>query len=179
MIDTITHYGAIVVVIVCWIFAIGSPLKDTTNSPVWNLIIANVSFWFYLSTIYSAHEDRISQIITGATAFLLIWFAWIRFEEKEENGDREFIQQGKNSINSGVNHLKDGIRNKVNEKSGDGIFGAFLNGMMDVASDNIDTKVSGFLGRFNSSYYFHPKRGTIGFLRSTIIIGILVSMYFL
>lgn len=180
MIDIITHYGAVLIAILCWLFAIGSPLKDTTNSPVWNLIIANISFWFYLSTIYHPKEDLASQIITGATAFLLIWFAWIRFEEKEENGDREFIQKGKDSITSGVNQLKDGVRKKVNEKSGDGIFGAFLDGFMDATSDKIDSKVSGLLGFFgNSSYYFHPRRSTIGFLRSTIIIAILFSMYFL
>lgn len=179
MIEIITHYGSFLIVILCWFFAIGSPLKNTTNSPVWNLIIANVSFWFYLSIIYHPQEDFATQIITGASAFLLIWFAWIRFEEKEENGDREFIQKGKNSVNSGVNLLKDGVRKKVNEKSGDGILGAFLNGVMDAASDKIDTKVSGLLGYFgNSSYYFHPRRSTIGFLRSTIIIAILFSMYF-
>lgn len=177
---TFVSYLTLIIVILCYLFSLGSNLKeDRANSPLWPLIISNVAFNYFLSStlIYS---QTYTKILFFLSAICIIWFYWIKVNENQENKDRGFIRKGQESVNKGYNDTKQSIKKKASQTAGGGFLGALVESAIDIGTSNIDNKLTSFLGSFgNSREYFHPSRGPINFLRNSLIFSMIVLMFYL
>ncbi len=166
-------------IIVLTFFLAGNLNSDRKNSPMFPLIIANVSFWFFIGTI-PGNFDTYSKIIFFLSGVCICWYWIIKVNENQENEDRGFLRSGKETVANSYNSAKEALKNKGSETVGGGFLGDLLGSAVDIGTRKTDGKLSGFLGLFgNSDEYFHPSRGTINTLRNLLIIAIFIIMLYI
>lgn len=157
---TWVSYLTFISIILCWLVLIGTEKTDLNSTPVWPLIIANISFWFFLSTT-SGNTDIYVQIITFLSMSCLVWFWIIRIDEKDQNKTNASVQSGKEDISNTYHGIKNDIKNEANKGVGGGLLGELLGTAIDYGTRGADNKLSGFLDFFKSGPYVHPSRGRI------------------
>lgn len=171
-------YLTLFITVLCLFFS--KNLKsDRNNSPLWSLIIANFSFWYFIKPIHGDFDLYI-QVITFFSIICICWFYWIKIEENETNKDRGFLKNGKDAISDGYDKAKQNLKNRTSDKVGGGLLGELLENTIDIGTRKIDSKVSGllnFLG--DSSEYLHESRGSINLMRNLIILSIIFSMFYI
>lgn len=172
----ISSYLFIGIVILSFILA-KNLNTDRKNSPLWPLIISNISFWFYLKNVYIFSETFV-KIIALSSFFCIIYYFWIRIKEFEVNHDRGFVKEGKDSILKGYNDTKQNAENIASDYVGGGYFGNLFGSFIDLGTQKTENKLSGFLNFFDSEEYFHPSRGLINTIRNILIIIILFNMVY-
>ena len=175
---TFVSYLTFAMVILCF-FLSGNLNSARKNSPMWPLIIANVSFWYFIGTV-PGNFDTYIKIITFTSVACICWYWWIKINENEENEDRGFIRSGKETVANWYNSAKQSVKNKASETVGGGFFGELLASAVDIGTQKADGKLSGFLGLFgNSDQYFHPSRGSINTFRNLLLIAMIISMLYI
>ena len=173
---TFSSYITFIIVVLCF-FLSKNLNENRKNSPVLTLIIANVAFWYFIDSI-PGNFDIYIQIITFSSVLCICWFYWIKINENQENEDRGFLNNGKESVANGYNDVKQSVKDAASESVGGGFFGELLGNAVDIGARKADNKVSSFLDFLgDSSEYFHPSRGTINTLRNILIIAIILSMF--
>lgn len=174
---SIISYLTFIVVLLC--FFLSKNLKyDRKNSPIVTLIIANISFWFFLGSI-PGNFDLSIQIILVLSVGCICWFLWMKMDENQENKDRGFLRSGQETVANRYQNAKQSVKNKASETVGGGFFGELLGNAVDMGTRNLDGKVSGFLGLFgDNSEYIHSSRTVINTLRNLLIISMIVVMIY-
>lgn len=171
-------YITLVLTLICLLITFGADKNDPEPSPVWPLIISNISFWFFLKYI-PGDTDIYVKVIGFVSIACLCWFFIIRVDEKENNADRKAVGRGKDSVKNGYENAKQKVKNKASESVGGGFMGELLGAAVDIGSQKAGNKLFGFLDMFESGPYTHPSRGKIYSLTNLTIFAILVLMFWL
>lgn len=198
---TFISYLTLLIIIGCLLYSLMNSLsKRRKNKPYLTLIIANISFMVFTSTVPDDFE-MYTKILFFLSVICICWFAWIQMNENQVNKDRGFIQSGKDSItnivdsgrdniNKKINQTKDNIRNKAIETAGGGLLGDIAGSAVDVltarvdtsinkASNKVDSKISSlfsFLGE--SGEYIDPNRSYINMLRFLLLASMLFLIFY-
>lgn len=199
---TFTSYLTLLIIIGCLLYSLVNNLsKRRKNNPYGTLIIGNISFMIFTSTVPDDFEIY-TKILFFLSVICICWFAWIKMNENQENKDRGFIQSGKDSItsivdsgkdniNKKINQTKDNIRNKAIESAGGGLLGDIAGSAVDVltarvdtsinkASNKVDSKISSlfsFLGE--SGEYIDSNRSYINMLRFLLLASMLFLIFYI
>ena len=175
---TFVSYLTFTIVVLCF-FVAGNLNSARKNSPILPLIIANVSFWYFISSV-PGNFDTYIKIITFISVACMCWYGWIKVNENDENESRGFLRSGKETVANGYNSAKQSVKNKASETVGGGFLGELLGSAVDIGTRKADGKLSGFLGLFgNSDEYFHPSRGSINTLRNLLLIAMVIIMLYI
>ena len=199
---TFTSYLTFLIIIGCLLYSLANNLsKRRKNNPYWTLIIGNISFMIFTSTVPDDFEIY-TKILFFLSVICLCWFAWIKMNENQENKDRGFIQSGKdsitkivdsgkNNINKNINQTKDNIRNKAIESAGGGLLGDIAGSAVDVltarvdtsinkASNKVDSKISSFFSFLGESgEYIDSNRSYINMLRFLLLASMLFLIFYI
>ena len=199
---TFTSYLTLLIIIGCLLYSLVNNLtKRRKNNPYWTLIIGNISFMIFTSTVPDDFEIY-TKILFFLSVICICWFAWIKMDENQENKDRGFIQSGKdsitnivnsgkNNINKNINQTKDNIRNKAIESAGGGLLGDIAGSTVDVltarvdtsinkASNKVDSKISSFFSFLGESgEYIDSNRSYINMLRFLLLASMLFLIFYI
>ncbi len=171
-------YVTFVIIILCWLALIGTEKEDHNTTIYWPLIIANISFWFFLSTVVDKTAIYV-QVISFLSMACLVWFWIIRIDEKDQNNINSSVQSGKDEISSSYHGIKSELKGAASEGIGGGLLGELLGTAVDYGTRGVDKKLSGFLGFFESGPYTHPSRGKIFKLSAYLIFAMICVIFWL
>ncbi|WP_146171790.1 hypothetical protein [Flavobacterium magnum] len=177
---TFLSYLTLIVVVLCYLVSLGSNLKeDRSNSPLWTLVISNIAFNYFLSTV-PIYTDTYTKALFLLSTFCIVWYFWIKVNENQENEDRGFLQSGKDTITKGYGNAKQAVKNKASKTVGGGFLGDLAESAIDIGSKKTDSKLFGFLDFLgDSGEYFHPSRGTINRFRNLLILAMIIIMFYI
>lgn len=175
---TFLSYTTLIIVVLCYFYSFGSNLKDDrNNTPLWTLLIANIAFNYFLSTV-PIITDTYTKVLIFLSALCIVWYYWIKINENQENEDRGFLQSGKDSVTKGYGNAKQAVKNKASKTVGGGFLGELAESAIDIGTRKADNKLFGFLDFFgNSGEYFHPSRGSINRFRNLLILSMIIIMF--
>lgn len=171
-------YFPLALIFLCLIYSLFNPLSNGRyiKSPIWTTIISFIAF-----SKFDVSDYHLDNIILYGSILILGWLAYIYFDEKSENEDRNFVRNGKNSVSNIYNSGKSHLRGKANKAVGGGFFGDLANSFMDGYSEKADNKVGGFLNSFfgDTSEYLNDTRGLLGVLRLILLLVMIISIFYL